>query len=389
MSRVPFPTITQIKVKNFRSLADVTIDLDPLTVFVGKNGAGKSNIIDVLRFVRDALILGLDAGILKRHGMSALRKWSAKGRPFDIVINLFMKQEGFWEGEYGFSLGSETRGAYRVKEEHCIVKSGRGKVAFEIKEGKLIQTDVAGAVVQIDIPNPITSLHLSTIAGGNFFLVRDVIKNMGFYTIYPDLLREPQKPANATPLDEKGQNLSSVLREMKRAKQLPASTISEALGQVVHGIHDFSVTQVGGYLVTRLHHEKGGPAFELVQESDGTLRMLGILTALYQTPSRTLLAIEEPELTIHPGALGVLCDAMKEASSYSQIVITTHSPDLIYHFAAENLRVVENPEGETLVGPVESGQRKAIAQKLFAPGELMRMEGLRREIPPPKPTKVK
>jgi len=113
--------------------------------------------------------------------------------------------------------------------------------------------------------------------------------------------------------------------------------------------------------------------------------MLAILTALYQDPSRSLLTIEEPELTIHPGALGVLRDVLQEASLRSQVVITTHSPDLISGFPAGVLRAVEKANGVTQVGPVSDAQREAIEEMLFFPGELMRMEGLHTEAAKPLP----
>jgi len=373
--------ITQLKVKNFRSLADVDISLEPLTVFVGPNGAGKSNIVDSLRFVRDALIRGLDNSILERHGMSAMRRWSAKGRPFDVTIHLSIQGKNFF-GEYGFTLGSERRGEYRVKWEKCSVTYKDRSEGYEYRSGEWIQPPtLIDRHERKPPPHLKTALYLSTpfpMMEGQYRL-RRVLQDMGFYTIYPDTLREPQKPANPRPLDEKGQNLAAVLRDLKKRKRSNVQTMVEALGKVTTGIRDFSVSQVGGYLVTRLHYGTGGPAFELAQESDGTLRVLGILSALYQTPPRSLIAVEEPELTIHPGALGVLCDVLQETSSRSQVVITTHSPDLIYHFPVEYLRVVEKVDGSTEVGPVAGHQRQAITAKLFSPGELMRMEGLQRE----------
>jgi predicted ATPase len=333
--------------------------------------------VDVFRFVRDATTRGLDNAILERHGMSALRRWSGKGRPYDVQIQLCLCSRGR-EIEYGFTLGSESRGEYSVKQEKCVIKSKQNPIqVYEIREGEWTQ-----------VPDDFGDKRLPRISSSNLalpfypfsdlYLLLGDLKRMGFYTIYPDTLREPQKPANPNPLEEKGQNLATVLRALKRRKR-PTQVILEALEKVSQGITDYAVTQVGGYLVTRLHHGEGGPAFELYQESDGTLRMLGILTALYQEPPRPLLAIEEPELTIHPGALGVLCDALKEASARSQVLITTHSPDLIYQFPAEALRVVEKVDGAALVGAVAEHQRLAITQKLFAPGELMRMEGLQRE----------
>ena len=64
---------------------------------------------------------------------------------------------------------------------------------------------------------------------------------------------------------------------------------------------------------------------DLLQESDGTLRMLAMLTILYQDPPQFLVGLEEPELAIHPGAMAVLADTIKEASLRGQVVVTTHS----------------------------------------------------------------
>ena len=122
--------------------------------------------------------------------------------------------------------------------------------------------------------------------------------------------------------------------------------------------------------------------FESAQESDGTLRVSGILTALLQEPPLTLLGIEEPELTVHPGALPVLYDILKETSTRCQIVLTTHSPDLLSLMKADEVRVVERRNGITTVGPMEESQREAVEQRLFTPGDLLRMEGLHQGEPP-------
>ncbi|MCB0122199.1 MAG: ATP-binding protein, partial [Caldilineaceae bacterium] len=114
------------------------------------------------------------------------------------------------------------------------------------------------------------------------------------------------------------------------------------------------------------------------QESDGTLRMLGILVALYQDEQRSLVTLEEPELTIHPGALSVLWDEIEAAGDRSQVILTTHSPDLLDMCKVEQLRVVEKIDGITLIGPVDETQRSAIQERLFAPGELLRAQGLNR-----------
>lgn len=374
--------IIQIGARNFRSLADVSVRLGALTVLVGPNGSGKSNLVDVLRFLSEALQRGLDAAIIERHGMSALRRWSAKGRPYDIEINLTLEEDGKW-AEYSFILGSERRGEYRVKHEHC--RGGRNPAMieyyFETREGEWIRSQPT-----LNVPILPTALALPLAAGATpFKWIYDFITSMGFYVIFPNVLREPQKPANPYPLDEHGQNLASVLREIKRAQNPWLPDVQRALSKVVEDVTDFQVTQVGGYLVTRLRHrsqEDRSPTFELSQESDGTLRILGLLAALFQDPPRTLIAMEEPELTMHPGAMGLLCDVLSESTRRSQILITTHSPDLIARFGADELRVVEKVEGSTVIGEVDEAQRAAINEKLFSPGDLLRLDGsLRRAIP--------
>jgi predicted ATPase len=155
-----------------------------------------------------------------------------------------------------------------------------------------------------------------------------------------------------------------------------------ALARVVDGVTDLRVRQVGGYLVTELKHSDLGSSawFELNQESDGTLRLLGMLVALYQyQPTRTLIALEEPENALHPGALAVLSDVLYEASRQHQIIVTTQSPDLISRFKASELLVVDRQSGVSEIGPVDEIQREAIQEQLFTSGDLMRIEGLRRQ----------
>jgi hypothetical protein len=158
--------------------------------------------------------------------------------------------------------------------------------------------------------------------------------------------------------------------------------LRSALGYVVPGLCGIRVTSVtGGYLVVEINHETSAGNgrkvwFDLSQESDGTLRLIGLLVALYQDPPPSLIAIEEPELTIHPGALAVLADIIQEAALRTQVLITTHSPDLIDRLPIQSIRAVTAEDGMTETGAVAEEQREAVRKGLFSPGELHRMEGL-------------
>ena len=103
--------------------------------------------------------------------------------------------------------------------------------------------------------------------------------------------------------------------------------------------------------------------------SDGTLRALGILVALFQgnydSKKRVLLVgIEEPEGALHPAAAGVLLDALREAADKTQIIITSHSPDLLddKDLDPESILAVEARDGITVIADIDEAGRSAVAR---------------------------
>jgi predicted ATPase len=120
---------------------------------------------------------------------------------------------------------------------------------------------------------------------------------------------------------------------------------------------------------------------DATEESDGTLRFIGIVTALLQEPPVPVLGIEEPELTVHPGAIPLLYDFLKEASRRSQVLVTTHSPELLDLVDPEEVRVVLRGREGTTIGPMSAVQREAVRGRLLTLGEVLRAEGLQQDLP--------
>jgi hypothetical protein len=168
------------------------------------------------------------------------------------------------------------------------------------------------------------------------------------------------------------------MRKSKRGVEA-LGLVTEALKSIHPGLERISILSVGGYLVPQFHMlEPSGKrhVFNVSQMWDGTLRVLGLLVALYQEPRPAVIALEEPEQTVNPAILSVIADAIKEVSKRSQILVTTHSPHLLDQFDASEVRSVELHDGRTVVGPVIALQIDAVRERLFSLGELLVSEGL-------------
>lgn len=376
--------ITRVQVKNFRNLANIDVHLGPLTVLVGRNGTGKSTFLDVLRFVRDALRSGLSVAVGGRGGINALLSWSPGAWINHIEVSLEVK-ENDGVAYYSFMLVRGQEEVCYVKHELLeLVSSDQStRTSFETRDGKWVSppTDfLIGAEKALGIRIDTGTLMLPSLS--TFFEdLRPVYSNLtatNFYALFSNTLRLPQRQISEAILLEDGHNLATTLRSIGKQGQYQSDLVS-SLGRVAEGVCGIRVQEAGGWLLTELEHEaqNGQTAwFPLAQESDGTLRVLGLLAALYQSAPHSLIAIEEPELSIHPGALAVLSEVIEEAATRSQIIVTTQSPDLISRFSADQLRVVERVGTETQIGPIDEGQREAINNQLFSAGDLLRIEGL-------------
>jgi predicted ATPase len=367
-----------LTVSNYRSLGrNVRIDFGDLTVFVGTNGSGKSNVMDALRFVADALTMGLSGAIATRQGIGSVRRWSA-GRPHDVAFRLDLTLPS-GPASYAFELNGSSAEEYRVKIEEATLVRGGDQIRFKVEDGEW-KEGPAGLRPLLDRQ----SLGLQLIGGDERFqeLVRS-LQNIAVYTIFPDTLRAPQKYSPLKPMSRHGDNWISILRDQ------PQETWKDELIAALHKLTgdtvDIKVTSAAGFLVAQFQHESPEKDlkkwFSADQESDGTLRVAGIVTALLQEPPVPVIGVEEPELTVHPGAIPLLHDYLEQARKRSQVVVTTHSPVLLDLVDPEDVRVVERRDGETLVTRMATSQRDMVKNGLMKLGEVMQTEGLQPERP--------
>jgi predicted ATPase len=225
-----------------------------------------------------------------------------------------------------------------------------------------------------------TSLLLPLLADGPLAPLVSELRQATVYSMFPNTLRAAQLPNPVHPMSSNGDNWASTLKSLDRSTH--GAELVHALQRIVGDIDDYRVAQAGGYVVPEFRHGKFRGKerwFGAAQESDGTLRIAAMLTALFQQPPPKVIGFEEPEMAVHPGALPILFDFFKEASTRGQVLLTTQSPDVMDLADIDSIRVVERKDGTTTVSRVEARQRDLVKKQLFSTSELLHAEGLRPE----------
>lgn len=226
---------------------------------------------------------------------------------------------------------------------------------------------------------------------------------MGFYSLNPDRIRDLQSPDPGELLARDGSNLAGVLARLVERDPRTKDRIEEYLSQVVPGVVGVDARQIGPKETLEFRQQVAGSKapwrFLAANMSDGTLRALGILVALFQSaldPARRvrLVGIEEPEVALHPAAAGILRDSLRDASSNTQIIVTSHSPDLLddERIPADAILAVTAEAGTTRIGALDEADRSALRDHLYTAGELLRLGALtpqRREgVGPTRPPQL-
>ncbi|NNJ85469.1 MAG: AAA family ATPase [Gammaproteobacteria bacterium] len=386
--------LTRVILRNYKSIAHCDVRLGPLTYLVGPNGSGKSNFLDALHFVRDALSGTLDNALSERGGIFGVRRHTIEqsiGRSTSFGIRLVFRIRDGRSGYYAFEVGVLPEGGYEVQKEECTIRDKENyKHFFRVEQGQVRETSekTFPAIMQ-------DRLALVSVSGLPAFRpVFDALTSMGFYNLNPKLIREYQKPQDGRFLKSSGENIASVIGHLERTAPESIERIQEYLHIVVPMIHNVKRRQVGTMETLEFMESRQAIAGVMVLQflaenmSDGTLRALGILTALFQGNrdySPSLIGIEEPETALHPAASGALREALERASENTQIIVTSHSPDLLDDMAlpVESLLTIVSDSGDTQLAPLDKGSRKIVHDRLFSVGELLRMNQLE-----PDPTAI-
>lgn len=370
----------RVMVRNYKSIAACDTRLGALTILVGANGSGKSNFLDALSFVADALNTSLDHALRQRGGINDVRRRSRE-RPNNFSIRLDFVLGHSSSGHYAFTVRAKQGGGFEVLEEECRI-SANGILDYEyfrISKGSVALSSLASLPAYTS-----DRLYLVRLSGEpGFRPLFDALSRMAFYSLAPNVMRRIQPASEGLLLANDGANVASVFDQMP---QQARDRVIEYLAAIVPGIEGIAAKQMAGNETVefrqRTDRDHKPQPFLANSMSDGALRALGILVALFQGRAKQavvpLVAVEEPEIALHPAAAGVLLDILRQAADDRQVIVTSHSPELLDSpdITVDELLSVEEKEGATVIAPIDESGRIALRERLYTPGELLRMNQL-------------
>ena len=372
--------ITRVVLRNFKSIGYCDVRLGPLTYLVGVNGSGKSNFLDALHLVRDALNGSFDNALNERGGLSEVRRRSS-GHPTHFGIRLEFTMRSGQRGHYAFNVGALKDRGYEVQAEECVIDAiGKGPF-FKIERGAIRASSE-------DTFPAVTADRLALVAASGLTMFRpvfDALAAMGFYNLNPKLMRDFQKPQEGRILRPAGENIASVIGYLERIAPEQITIVQEYLQTMVPMVQGVERKQIGPMETLGFRQDMAGAKYPwrlpAQNMSDGTLRALGVLVALFQGNrdyAPTLVGIEKPETGLHPAASAALREALSRASGQTQVIVASHSPDLLddRQLDADSFLAVVSESGETRIASLDEASRTTMRQQLFSAGELLRLNQL-------------
>jgi predicted ATPase len=371
------PYIRKLLIRNYKSIGDAAVDLPPFCALIGPNAAGKSNFLDSLAFVRDCLSDSVDSAFRNRGGISAVRRKSA-GHPTHIALRLIIDLGEGDAADYAFELAAKRGERFTVARERCTVHRFMDEpVSYSVREGHFTQP-ISG------IRPRLTSDRLALFAASaveEFQPLFEFLTGIRVYSIFPHDIRELQESDAGLFLKRDGSNAAAILRQLAVEDRAGYERLLFLLAKIAPGIEGINYRAVGKKETIEFRQRIGSKAtrlFDADNMSDGTLRALGLLLAILQPRKPSVVAIEEPELTVHPAVMELLVQVLLDASRHQQILVSTHSPEMLDYeeLRDDQIRVVIAENNTTKIAPLAKVTREAIRSHLYSAGELLRINEL-------------
>lgn len=332
--------LKKVEIKGFRSIKNATLELRPLNIMIGANGAGKSNLIAFFKLLNE-----LTAGRLQQH-MGSTGRATAN-------LHFGPKVTPHLEAEIEFEVDGGTS-TYRIRLFHAAGDSlifADESLSFHqagYREPKVSslgsghqETRIGSTAEEGDVTARTLRYLLNSCRVYHFHDTSSTARVQGYCYVGDNRWLMPDAA-----------NLAAVLYELKSRQRKAYRRIVRTVQQVAPFFEDFDLEPAGPggrEIILNWRHRSSDLVFGPHQLSDGTLRAICLISLLLQ-PKGTLpclIVVDEPELGLHPYALEVIAALFRAASLHAQVLISTESSAFLDHFSSEDVVVVERHDEVT------------------------------------------
>lgn len=323
-------TLNRIEIAGFKSIREMNLELRPINILIGGNGAGKSNVLDAFELLREMMEKRLQIFTARQGGASVLLHFGPKQTPVMTLAT------NFESGGYLAELASAPGDRFFFETEKCWYREKDqssepvGVSASTHDESLMpIMVDIKGERAGIQVMPPMKSwkrYHFhDTSASARIKLKNDIDDN--------HILR-----ADAS-------NLAAFLYKLQRTHGKVYRKIIMTIRTVAPFFDDFVLHPDPvreDKILLEWRHKTSDDYFNAHALSDGTLRFMCLATLLLQPDPPATILIDEPDIGLHPYAIHQLSALIRGASTRSQIIAATQSVTLMNHFKPEDIVVVEH-----------------------------------------------
>jgi predicted ATPase len=363
--------LTAISIQGYRSIPNLYLQVEPCSVFVGENGVGKSNLYKALGLLRAAAEGTITRAIAQEGGVESVL-WAGGGHMRREPVRLILKADiDHLRYEVEIGLPSPAQAAFKieplVKEERIIATVAKRKVTMLERMGPVVTLRNADGAREMH-KDAVLSSETALVAfrdGARYPEIEAIRQEMLDWRLYHDFrtdeaspIRQPCHAISTATLSANGHDLAAVLGTLFVIRQ-DTTELQRAFADAFPGAF-LSAGDDGSWCELSVRYPDFQRPFGAHELSDGTLKYLCLLGALmgYRLPS--LIALNEPEASLHPSLLPPLARLIAQAAQRTRIWIVTHSEalaDALYEETGKKARRVIKEDGATNIeGLMLSGE---------------------------------
>ncbi|MDM8357931.1 AAA family ATPase [Pandoraea communis] len=367
--------ITRLRLKNWRNFKHLDVPLGNRTYIIGANASGKSNLLDVFRFLRDICRPaggGLQKAIADRGGLKKLRCLQARtDNEVEIYVAMADDVDSPPQWEYTLAFKPEGKGLHRVLVTREIVSRAGKSPPVLNRPDKLDRSDklrrTQTAIEQIN-------------SNTEFREIADFFHETTYLHLVPQLLRHTEISSRIVEGDPFGQGLlQRIAKTPQKTRDARLRRIQQSLEKAVPQFNQlkFEQDKITGlpHLMASYQHWRTHGAWQREDQfSDGTLRLLGLLWMLQENNS--LLLLEEPELSLNDAIvthIPLMIDRVlrKQKAFGRQVIITTHSEALLSNPLDGRAIILLEPANDGTIARVADDEELGLMEAGLTPADVL------------------